>query len=334
MPENKTPQPKKPFSLDWLVRGTLTRLGDMFDGLTGRSWKPSSSIATSELIERLKKLLDTEARDAGGGKLFVPHQIKLKTQWDKFAVNSENSEKALKTLENELLVAAIDHINDRRYHTYAPIHLEIKPDYFTEGVKLQASFDKFAEDEHEGEMNVSLPDLKNVILNAPPEVEPEKEFFVAQFKIGAEPKNVVISFVGGERKSVGRTKQSDLFIDDASVSKIHASLVLNANRKLMVADTGSTNGTFVSGQRIPYGKAFLVNHGERLKFGTVEVVFQYFENKSDLETVVEEPNAERTAAQANFTASENGAAVEENISPSQEISAAQFDSTQKILPGK
>lgn len=334
MPENKTPPPRKSFSLDWLVRGTLTKIGDMFDGLTGRSWKPSSSIATSELIERLKKLLDTEARDAGNGKLFVPHQIKLKMQWDKFAVDSANSEKALNKLENELLVAAIDHINDRRYHTYAPIHLEIKPDYFTEGVKLQASFDKFAEDEREGEMNVSIPDLKNVVVAEPKQIEPEKEFFVAQFKLRDEPKNIVISFVAGERKSVGRTKQSDLFIDDASVSKIHASLVLNSNRKLMVADTGSTNGTFVSGQRIPYGQAFLVNHGERLKFGTVEVVFQYFENNSGLETVVEEPGAQRNVANSDSSASGNGAAVEENSSPSEEVSAAQLDSTQKVLPGK
>ncbi len=49
-------------------------------------------------------------------------------------------------LEIELLTAAIDHINDRRYHTYAPMQFEIKPDYFTEGVKLSASFDKFVDE--------------------------------------------------------------------------------------------------------------------------------------------------------------------------------------------
>ncbi len=154
---------KKPVSPDWFVRGVLSRLGETFDRFTGRNWKPSSSLATSELIERLKFLLDAEVKDEGAKGKFVPHNIKLLMQWDKFSTDAES---ALKKLEYELLTAAIDHINDKRYHTFAPLNLEIKPDYFTEGVKLQASFDKFAdEDEREVAVNVTVPDLKNVILN-------------------------------------------------------------------------------------------------------------------------------------------------------------------------
>ena len=44
---------------------------------------------------------------------------------DKF---SDDAEDALKALERELTVAAIDHINDSLYYTYAPISLEVKPD--------------------------------------------------------------------------------------------------------------------------------------------------------------------------------------------------------------
>ena len=84
--------------------------------------------------------MDSEVRDEGRDGKFVPHRIRLKMQWDKFSTDSEG---AITKLENELLTAAIDHINDNLYHTYAPIRLEIKPDYFTEGVKLLASFDEF-----------------------------------------------------------------------------------------------------------------------------------------------------------------------------------------------
>lgn len=73
-------------------------------------------------------------------------------------------------------------------------------------------------------------------------------------------------------------------IDDASVSKIHASLVLNAENQLMVADTGSTNGTFINGQRIAYGKAFMINDGDMVKFGTVEVVFRRVPRPVEFET--------------------------------------------------
>ena len=53
----------KGFSIDWLVKGTLTKIGDVFDRLTGRGWKPSSSLATSGLIERMKSLMDAEIRE-------------------------------------------------------------------------------------------------------------------------------------------------------------------------------------------------------------------------------------------------------------------------------
>ncbi len=282
--ENSPTTTKKSFSLDWLVGGTLRKLGEMFDNLTGRDWKPSSSLATSELIERLKNLLDREVRDLGVGRgRFVPHNIKLLMQWDKFSTDAEDS---LKKLENELLTAAIDHINDRRYHTYAPLKLEIKPDYFTEGVKLLASFDEFAAGAGEeqgqrretGALNVAFPNLKNVILNQP---EPMKiappqqlDIFTARFMVNNIAREIELKFTERQRLSVGRARENALSLEDAGVSKIHASLALNAQKQLTLADTGSTNGTFVNGNRIAYGAAVTINDGDKVKFGTVEVVFE------------------------------------------------------------
>ena len=54
MPEQNN-SAKKKLSLDWLMRGVLTKVGDTLDRLTGRRWNPSSSLATSELIEKLKQ---------------------------------------------------------------------------------------------------------------------------------------------------------------------------------------------------------------------------------------------------------------------------------------
>lgn len=303
MSENKNSETKKTPSADWFVRGILTKLGETFDRLTGRNWKPSSNLATSELVERLKLLLDAEAKEEENLR-FVPHHIQLKMQWDKFAVDTENSEKALKTLENELLVAAVDHINDRRYHTFAPLKLEIKPDYFTEGVKLQASFDEFAEDS--GEINLAVSDLKNVVIEAPQEIapEPEKQFFAVRFLIKGEQKNVTLAFTEGERKSVGRTKENDLWIDDAGVSKIHASLVFNREKGLLLADTGSTNGTFIGDERIPYGKAFPVESGKPVRFGTIAVSFEQIENRA-AESAPAETEARETFAAENFSANED-----------------------------
>jgi hypothetical protein len=300
MTDEKPTQAKKSVSPDWFVRGILGKIGETFDRWTGRNWKPSSSLATSELIERLKNLLDSEAIESGEKGKFVPHNIKLKMQWDKFSNDAENS---LKKLEHELLTAVVDHINDRRYHTFAPMNLEIKPDYFTEGVKLLASFDKFAEEERgAAAVNVTVPDLKNVRV-APSEeivVEPEREIYTAEFIVKGEIRKIKLAFADRQRKSVGRTKENDLWIDDASVSKIHAALVFDSERGLMVADTGSTNGTFINNERIAYGKATPLKDDDRLRFGSIEVALEHqFKRTEGVETSLTESNYPTVSVTAN-----------------------------------
>src|SRR5258708_2348044 len=122
----KPPVSKKAFSADWFLRGALTKIGDTFDRLTGRRWVPSSSLARRELMDRIKKLPDAGEKDVQGKGKVAPHNIKLKIQWDKF---STDAEAALRRLQNELLTATADHINDSLYYTYAPLAIEVKPDY-------------------------------------------------------------------------------------------------------------------------------------------------------------------------------------------------------------
>src|SRR5687768_14354307 len=220
----KTTVSKEGSSADWLMRGILAKLGDSFDKLTGRRWTPSSSLATSELIERLKKLLDAEAKEIPGKGRVVPHNIKLKMQWDKF---SGDAEEALGKLETELLAAAADHINDTLSYTYAPLSLEVKQDYFTEGVKLFASFDNFTPDETEAELNVTLPAiaLKNPAIDSSPH-QISSERYTARYTLNGAEHLQTLEFPAGRRLSIGRTGGNDLILDDESVSKMHASLAV------------------------------------------------------------------------------------------------------------
>jgi pSer/pThr/pTyr-binding forkhead associated (FHA) protein len=268
MPDSP-PIAKKGFSIDWLVKGSLTKIGDIFDRLTGRGWKPSSTLATSELIERMKSMMDAEVRENGDKRKYVPHNIKLKMQWDKFSTDAEG---ALQKLENEFLIAAVDHINDKHYFTHAPLAIEVKPDYFTSGVKLFLSFDKLEGDGNEAELDVTLDNLKSSDL-LPESADPEKHSAELRLSFVLDGKQIRrdFSLEEGKRLSVGRTKENDLAIDNQSISKAHASLLLNKEGKLVVADTGSTNGTFVRAERIAYGKAVEISTGVNLLFGLVKV---------------------------------------------------------------
>jgi pSer/pThr/pTyr-binding forkhead associated (FHA) protein len=205
---------------------------------------------------------------------YVPHNIKLKMQWDKF---STDSAKAMGKLENEFLIAAIDHINDRHYFTYAPLSIEVKPDYFITGVKLYMSFEKLEGDGNDAELDVTLDNLKASDLMPDAEMVVKKrsgELSVA-FVANGKPINREFVIEEGGRLSVGRTKGNDIAIDDQSISKAHASILLNKEGSLIVADTGSTNGTFVRGERIVYGKAIPIASGDSLMFGIVKVVMNF-----------------------------------------------------------
>ena len=313
--------PKKSITPDWFVQGALTRIGDTLDMLTGRRWRPSSSLATSGLIERMKMLLDREMKKDQEGRSFVPHNIKLKMQWDKFSTDSEES---LKKLEHEMLTAAVDHISDNRYYTHAPLHVEVKPDYFTEGVKLFVSFDDFAaEHEREGELNVTVPAAKASDLmaglghalpvsqnlghslsdndgsspNSPPVlggvadassagvVQLQGGELVIKFDLGQGETEKRFSLTPGQRLSIGRTRENAIAIDHTSVSKMHASLLMSSAGKLLIADTGSTNGTYLNGDRIAYGKAIEMSAGDKVKFGAIEVELDFTPHAAGQETI-------------------------------------------------
>lgn len=254
---------------DWLFKGVLTRVGDSVDRLTGRRWTPSSSLATSELIERIKKLLDAEVVTVAGKGKVVPHNIRLKIQWDKFATDSDS---LIEDLRNELLTATIDHINDSNYYTLAPVRFDVATDYFIDGVKLQAGFDRLMDDDREVEMNVTVPAFSIKDSDIPPIISTVAErslkaIYSTDGKVVEQ--NAKADNYG--RVSIGRSNNNAITIKDPSISNVHATILVSESGELSVADTGSTNGTFVDDERIPYAKVVAVPSGAKLRFGVVSV---------------------------------------------------------------
>lgn len=69
--------------------------------------------------------------------------------------------------------------------------------------------------------------------------------------------------------SVGRTQGNGLVLADPSVSATHARFQLIAG-VLTVIDLGSTNGTFVNGEKLPPHAARSLQIGDRVRFGRLE----------------------------------------------------------------
>jgi pSer/pThr/pTyr-binding forkhead associated (FHA) protein len=74
----------------------------------------------------------------------------------------------------------------------------------------------------------------------------------------------------GSIKSIGRSTGADFIVEAPLVSRIHCRLTAGAT-ELEVLDLGSTNGTFVNGERV---ERRTLKPGDKLGVGRVELMVQ------------------------------------------------------------
>ena len=69
---------------------------------------------------------------------------------------------------------------------------------------------------------------------------------------------------------VGRNTDSDVFLDDVTVSRTHASIVRRDDGSFFVRDSGSLNGTYVNGEQVDETK---LASGDEVQIGMFKLVF-------------------------------------------------------------
>ena len=252
-----------------LVRRVLEGVGDVVDRKLGRTVDPKSGLTTDQLIQRMNALIDQRVRNDKTRGRIAPHHLKLKVEWGK---HSETPPEITKRLETEILAAAIDHINDSRYRTLAAVTIETEVDIFTNGISIAPTFGEFEEE-------LLQEDLQRKLGPRADKKKGQGQFGgVAVNARVSQPegaRDVPLEFTpGGKRLNVGRGTDNNLYLNHSSVSKIHAAVKMDQLGTLLVADTCSTNGTHINGQRIPYGEARPIAEGDVVAFGDVEVRFR------------------------------------------------------------
>ncbi len=278
--DKKQPEKKRDEALvERLFRRMFEGMGSVVDRKLGREGSLQSSLTTTRLIDRMKRLIDERSRDDSkrGGRI-APHHLKLKIEW---GTHSEAPPEAVQDLEHEVLAAAIDYINDSRLRTLAPVAVETMADIFTTGIAVDPTYGEFEaqlqkEDEAHRQAEaakVEKKEYKGVPLKS--HVEEPETIVTARVTMPDGTQEHTLSLKpGGRRLNVGRAADNDLCLPHASVSKIHAALVMNREGTLLIADTGSTNGTFINGRRIAYTEARQLEDGDVVGFGDVEVRFK------------------------------------------------------------
>ncbi|HKY54829.1 MAG TPA: FHA domain-containing protein [Anaerolineales bacterium] len=93
--------------------------------------------------------------------------------------------------------------------------------------------------------------------------------------------------LGGDQLTVGRDSSNDIVINDAEISRRHARLTFQGG-KYILEDLGSTNGTFVNGQRLAGPR--VLKAGEVVSFGE-QIVLVYEASSFDPAATVASPRA-------------------------------------------
>ena len=271
MADEQDPTPKRRRDTilpERIMRRVLEGVGDVVDRKLGRTVDPKTGLTTDQLVQRMNRMIDERVRNEKGQGRIAPHHLKLKVEW---GTHSETPPEVTRRLETEILAAAIDHINDNRYRTMAPVKIETDVDIFTKGISVDPTFGEFEEELRQQDLEQQLgKDKKD------PRRESNEEIpFSARVTIPGGSREIDLAFVpGGRRVNVGRGTDNDLYLNHTSVSKVHAAVRMDNRGTLLVADTGSTNGTHINGVRIPYGEARPIAEGDVVAFGEVEVRFR------------------------------------------------------------
>ena len=75
--------------------------------------------------------------------------------------------------------------------------------------------------------------------------------------------------LSGERMTIGRSPETDVFLDDVTVSRDHAMLV-HRGGDWYLDDSGSLNGTYVNRQRVD---SHQLADGDELQIGKYKLTF-------------------------------------------------------------
>ncbi|HTD18071.1 MAG TPA: FHA domain-containing protein, partial [Ktedonobacteraceae bacterium] len=76
-----------------------------------------------------------------------------------------------------------------------------------------------------------------------------------------------------ETLSIGRSRESDIFLEDLAVSRLHASIISLGNNNYALRDEGSANGTKVNGQPVNKYQPYPLQEGDKIQLGQTVLVF-------------------------------------------------------------
>ena len=251
-----------------MLRTIEQKIESLFEGIFGRAFR--THVQPVELARKLAKEMD-DGKTVSVSRVYVPNEYSVYLA----AQDRGNFESYEASLVDELQQYLAEHARREQYALLSPPHVIFHTD----------------EDLAVGEFGIATRMAQPAGRRRTPE-EPEQAEAGATMlykprapqptqaatpdELGVEREVVTLS-VDGERYEVdkrrmliGRSRECDIQIDDASASRRHAE-VRQEGTAYWIVDLDSTNGLEVNGMRTQRAK---LDHGDKITIGSTDIAFR------------------------------------------------------------
>ena len=223
-----------------------------------------SEVKPVEIASAIRKDMDERAASFSRGRTVVPNTFNVELGESDHERVVEWGEDAL---SDEIIAAAAEHAREQGFSLVGPLAVTFsaQPDLETGRFRVHSSTVRAAGTDDASPANAAIS------ANAAPG-SPEGAWAGS---IPEPPRHPLIDIDGkrylltSEVTTLGRGTEADIVVDDTGVSRLHLE-IRRTPRGVVVTDLGSTNGTFVEGNRIT--AATLVD-GNTITMGRTRLLF-------------------------------------------------------------
>jgi hypothetical protein len=248
-----------------MLRGIEQRLERIFEGVFGRAFR--TNVQPVELARKLAKEMD-EHRSTSVTRVYVPNEYTVYLS----PGDREQFEGYENSVVSELEEYLSEHAARENYAllTAPRVVFETDEDLGMGEFGIATRMAQYGRSGDEEAPEVPAPGATMVYK---PRTQPTEAASLVE--LGVEREIAVLRWNGQrrvleqQRSVLGRSRDADVQIEDANVSRRHAEIVQEGSTYWLV-DLGSTNGTEVDGRRIQRAR---LDDGSRFTLGETTVTF-------------------------------------------------------------
>jgi hypothetical protein len=252
-----------------VLRAIEQKIEALFEGIFGRAFR--TNVQPVELARKLAKEMD-DHRTISVSRVYVPNEYTVYLSPE----DREQFESYESSLKGELQDYLAEHARREQYALMTPPRVLMETD----------------DDLDVGEFGIATrmvqPDSRRPGADEPEEqLEPGATMVykpktpvptqaVSPAELGLEQEVVALVFDGTRREVkarrvvIGRSRDCDIQLSDANVSRRHAE-VRQEGASYWIVDLGSTNGMEVNGKRVKRAK---LRDGDTITLGSTEITFE------------------------------------------------------------